>query len=172
MCAITRSVVISLMPLLWAALAFAQVSGPSVKQDNLYSMALVASITEMEKAWGYIDDGDHGSRIRTDYRRMLVRKNPEITDDLPPEFGDYRVQYLDDQALTKRYKAMRKEFSVLEIHPVHSEGPQLKIQVSVSWVKYQNRSLVLAISDWSDVEFQYDCEKRAYTISAVKLGGI
>jgi hypothetical protein len=168
----TRSAVISLMPLLWTAFTFAQASGPSVKQDNLYSMALVASVTEMEKSWGYIDDGDHGRRIRTDYRRMLVRKNPEITDDLPQEFGNYHVEYLDDQALTERYKDMRKEFSVLEIHPVHGDGPRLKIQVSVSWAKSQNRRLILAFSDWSDVEFRYDCEKQAYTISAVKLGGI
>jgi hypothetical protein len=167
-----RSSVAGLILLVGAAAAFAQASGPPAKPDNLYSMALIASISEMEKEWGYIDDGDRGNRIRTDYHRVRVRKNPEITDDLSSDFGEHHVEYMDDQAMIGRYQAKRKEFSVLEIHPMRSTGSQLKIQVSESWVKYEKGRLILEFSDWSDVKFQYDCEKQAYTISAVKLGGI
>jgi hypothetical protein len=31
-------------------------------KDTLYSMALVAGVAEMQKQWGYIDDGDHGKQ--------------------------------------------------------------------------------------------------------------
>ena len=165
---VTASVIL----FLWPLRGLPQTDQSHDEVDNLYSAALIASIKEMQKSWGYIDDGDNGSRTRTNYGQMLMRKNPEITDDLPTKFGDHEVEYLDDQALVERRKTLKKDFSVLEIHPARNRGPQLKIQVSVSWVEYQGGRLVFAISDWSDVEFRYDCVKQAYTISAVKLGGI
>ena len=88
------------------------------------------------------------------------------------DFGDYHAEYLDDQSLIDKYKSGRKEFSVFEIHPMRNVGSGLKIQISVSWVSSRKGRLVLAFSDWSDVEFRYDCEKQAFAISAVKLGGI
>ena len=143
-----------------------------MKADNLYSMALEASISEMEKQWGHIDDSNNGSGIRTDYHHVRVRKNPELTDDLPPRFGDHQVEYLDDQALIESYKTLRKEFSVLDVHPVHNDGSRLRIQISVSWFKYKNGRSFFGLSDWSDVEFQFDCESQTFVLSAVKLGGI
>src|SRR5215469_5707409 len=75
----------------------------SEANDSLYSLALVAAADQMQKQWGYIDDGDHGSRIRTDYHRLIVRKNPEITDDLPSQSDEFHFEYLDDVALHERY---------------------------------------------------------------------
>jgi hypothetical protein len=43
----------------------------------------------MEKSYGHMDDSEGGSRIRTDYRHMLVEKDPEITDGLPSQQGDF-----------------------------------------------------------------------------------
>jgi hypothetical protein len=172
MCAKVPSAVSVVVPLLCAVLSFAQEGQKPATQDNLYAVALAASVTEMEKQWGYIDDGDHGSRIRTDYHHVRVRKNTEITDDLPTDLGDFHAEYLDDQALIGRYKSAGKEFSVFEIHPMRTTGSQLKIQISVSWVSNRNGGLILAISDWSNVEFGYDCEKQAFRVSKVVLGGI
>ncbi len=162
------SVVLSLV---FLAALFSQAGGTRTKGDNLYSLALFASVTEMEKSWGHIDDSDRG-RIRTDYRHMVVEKDSEITDDLLSQSGDYNVEYLDDQALIARFKKLRKEFSVLKIRSVHNEGSRLKILISVYYFKVEKGGLVFEVSDWSDVEFQYDCEKQNYIISAVKLGGI
>lgn len=167
-----RSALIVLVALLRGFLVPAQEGGPPGKQENLYSLALAASVIQMEKEWGYIDDGNHGSRMRTDYRHVRVRKNPAITDDLPADFGDRHAEYLDDQSLIERYKTQRKEFAVLEVHPMRNVGSELKIQISVSWVSLQKGRLILAFSDWSDVEFRYDCEKQAFAISTVTLGGI
>ena len=119
-----RLALIVLVGLVWSCFAFAQESGQTGEQDNLYSVALAASVTQMEKEWGYIDDGDRGSRIRTDYRHVRVRKNPVITDDLPSDFGDYHAQYLDDQSLIEKYTTLRKDFSVFEIHPMRNVGSE------------------------------------------------
>jgi hypothetical protein len=133
-------------------------------------MALVASVEEMEKQWGYMNEG--GDRVRTDYRHMPIRKNPEITDDLPKESGVYRFDFLNDDALLERTRSLHKQYAVLEIHPAHNEGQRLRIHVSLSWVGDEAGKLALFYSDWSDVEFEFDCDKRAYVISSVKLGGI
>jgi len=142
------------------------------KKNSLYASALLASMDEMEKSWGHIDDSDDGSRIRTDYRHMFVVKDPEITDALASQFGDHQVEYLDNQAQIDRYKSLRKNFSILKIHPVQIDGEHLKITVSVYYVEYEKRKLRLALSDWSEVEFHFDCEQQRYAISSVKLGGI
>ena len=172
MYAISRLVPISLLLLLCALSGSPQTGGAAAMDDNLYSAALLASMTEMEKSWGHIDDSDGGSRLRTDYHHMLVEKNPEITDTLPSEFGDYHVEYLDTQAQIDRYKKLRKQFSILRIHPMKNEGSRLKISLTVSYFEYKKGRLMFAFSDWSNVEFHYDCAKQNFVIAEVKLGGI
>jgi hypothetical protein len=169
---IKRWVVNSLVLLLCAGFAFPQERGERAREENLYSKALFASITEMEKSWGRIDDSNGRGGIRTDYRHMLVERDPEITDHLPSQLGDYRVEYLDSQAQIDRFKKLRKEFSILRIHPLQSEGSRLTVQVTVSYLKYEKGKLNLGLSDWSDVEFRFDCERQNYLVSAVNLGGI
>jgi hypothetical protein len=170
-CGFRRLHILNSVTLLCVVAVIPQASAAPGKEADLYSMALSASISEMQKSWGQIDDS-FGNRIRTDYSHIAVRQNPEITEGLPIVFGDHHVEYLDDRALIDRYKAQRKGFSVLEIHPMHNVGTLLDIQVSVSWIKYEKGRLILLFSDWSDVELRYDCEKQAYTVSSVKLGGI
>jgi hypothetical protein len=141
-------------------------------KDSLYSKALVAGVAEMQKEWGYIDDGNHGTRIRTDYHRLIVRKNTEITNELPTQSDEFNFEYLDDASLLARYNKVKKGFSVLEIHPVHDKGVILRIQVDQNWVESHHGRLSIGISAWADVEFRYDCQQQAYLVSNVKLGGI
>jgi hypothetical protein len=140
--------------------------------DNLYSLALQASILEMEKEWGHLGHSALDEGIPTDYRRMIVRKNPIITDGLPTGFENHSIQYLDDQELIVRHHKLNKSFAILSVAPIRNEGTVLKIVVSTEWFSYKRHRLEFAYSDWSDVEFRYDCEKGAFVITSVKLGGI
>jgi len=170
--AIKWLVPIALVPFLCGSSALPQTGGQPAKEDDLYSMALFASIAEMQKSWGSIDDSDSGSRIRTDYHHMLVEKDAELTDGLPTQVGDFHVDYLDRQTQIDRYKKVRKEFSILRIFPMKNDGSRLTIDVTIYYVEYAKGKLMLGLSDWSDVEFHYDCETQKYVISGVKLGGI
>jgi hypothetical protein len=170
--AIKPSVVSGLVMLISALAAFAQQGSTPAREDNLYSVTLFASLSEMEKSWGHIDDSDHGSGIRTDYHRMPVQKDNEITDGLPSEIGDYRVEYLDWREEIDRFKRLRKEYSILKIHAMHNDGTRLKIQISVYYLSYKKQKLYLGLSGWSEVDFRYDCETQKYIVSSVKLGGI
>jgi hypothetical protein len=170
--ALKRAVVLSLFALLWTVSVFPQKVEEPAKEDNLYSVALFSSIVEMEKQWSQFDDSEGRNGIRTDYHHMLVEKDPQITDLLPLQLGSFRVEYLDRKAQIDRYKQQRKEFSILRIHPMQSDGALVKIQVSVSHLTHEKHKFLLAISDWSDVVFRYDCENQKFVVASVKLGGI
>jgi len=162
--------------LLVASLAFitafvsAQSSPSEMNQTNLYSIALKTSILEMEKNFGHIDDSFSG--IRTDYKHMIVEQAPSMTDGFPTEFENHFVEYLDAQALVDRHRKLGKPFAVLEIRPMKNEGKTLKIEVVVYWTSHKKGRFLREVSDWSDVAFQYDCEKQQFVVSSVKLGGI
>lgn len=143
-----------------------------VKEENPYFKALFASVVAMDKAYAQIDDTRGASRVRTDYHHMLVERDAPITDFLPEQFGEYRVEYLDTRQLTARFRKLRREFSVLKIEPVKIAEPSPTVLVSLYWVSYKKRKLNLGLSDWSEVQLLYDCEKQVYIVSNVKLGGI
>src|SRR5581483_6666892 len=89
----------------------------ATKVPNLYARAITASILQMEREWGSIDDSDQGERTRTDYRHMLVLKNPGLTDDAVRSFDGHQVEYLDERAVRERWKELKKPFSVLRVFP-------------------------------------------------------
>src|SRR5689334_11354221 len=102
--------------LLLAFMAFITVcvsaqSDPREPSDNnLYSIALKASVLQMEKEWGQLGHSalEDETRVPTDYRHMLVRKDPIITDDLPTAFDNHSIEFLDDQELVDRYRTLKK----------------------------------------------------------------
>ena len=145
---------------------------PFLARDNLYSLALQASILQMEKEWGHLGHGALEEGIPTDYRHMIVQKNPIITEGLPTAFENHSIEYLDDQELVDHYRKLNNSFEILKIGPMRNEGTVLKIVISTYWFSYKKRRLLFGYSDWSDVEFRYDCEHDAFVINSVKLGGI
>ena len=163
-----------------AFMAFIEVSAPAqsnssqANDDNLYSLALKASILQMEKEWGHLGHGAYEDKIEipTNYRHMIVRKDPVITDDLPTEFENHTIEFADDQELVDRYHKLNKSFAVLKVFPIRNQGNVLRIGVSVYWFSYKKRRLAFGVSDWSDVEFRYDCGQGTLVMSSVKLGGI
>jgi hypothetical protein len=133
-------------------------------ENNLYYRALFASLEKMDKEWGNI--------VHTDYRNMIVETNREITEGLPSQLGRYRVEYLDSQGLIDRYKKLRKPFAILVSHPMKNNEGRLEISYTVHRFSYGNGQSLYELSDWINVYFRFDCEKRDYVIDEVKLGGI
>jgi hypothetical protein len=155
---------------LFSFAAIPQESAQSPKKDSLYFKALSASIIAMDKSWGQQKSSDF--EIRTDYHHMLVEQDPAMTDDLPQQFGDHRVEYLDREAVVAQCKQLRKPFAIMKIFPMTNDGPRLKITINVYWASYKKGRLLLGLSDWSVVELNYSCETQSFIISNVKLGGI
>ena len=139
------------------------------KTNSLYARALFASIAEMEKQWGRQADAP-------DYHHMVVEADHQVTDDLTTESEGYRVEYLDQKGQIDRYQKLKRRFALLKIFPIKNEGTTLKIGINVYYFSYkeehQKKDLMYGLSDWSIVEFRFDCEKQEFVISSVKLGGI
>lgn len=157
---------------LCAAVTFPEQSSELRKDDNLYFKALSASVVEMEKEWGRFADDNGGTGIRTDYHHMVVEKDLGISDELPEQVDDYHFEYLDDSQQIARFKRLKKKFPVLKVGAASTDGPELKVVVSVYWVSVKNRRMIEEFSDWSEVRFRLDSDKQAFVVSSVKLGGI
>lgn len=164
---ITRKLILtaSLM-FLASACSLAQNAPATTKKDDLYAVALFASVREMDKSWGNIDDSDITHGPRTDYKHMFVESNPSITDGLPLQDGEYRVEYLDQQRELDTCKKLRKPFAILIIEPMRSDGSRLQVQVSLDYETHKGRKLMLGISEWSVVHFKYDCASQKFVFPA------
>ena len=143
-----------------------------MNENNLYYRALYATLDKMNLSSGAIKyaNGEPGP---IDYHNMVVQKNRDITEGLPTQLGAYNVEYLDSQGLIERYKKLRKDFAILVVYPMdNNDGTRLRIAFNVYWISYKKNRLNFGLSDWSNVYFRYDCEKRDFVIDEVKLGGI
>lgn len=171
-----RTVLLTATIALITVVVHAQSNQSGSNKDNLYSLALKTSILKMEKDYGHIDDTVMGERTRTDYRHMVVEKDPLITEGLPTEFEnhsiEYLIEYLDHQGLLERYNKLGKPYAALVIRPMRNEGKTLKVAVAAYWISVEKNGLQLGLSDWSNVEFQYDCNRQRFVVSSVKLDGI
>lgn len=167
-----RLILVRLLLLLSAIPVVVRADEKPEGEDNLYSMGLFASISQMERTSGHIDDSKGRNAVRTDYRHMYVEKDPPITDRLPSNFGDYRVEFLDLKAQADLYKKVRKEFALLKIYPIQNLGPRLELTINVYYFSFRKHKWTYGLSDWSTVEFRFDCDKQKFVVSSVKLGGI
>jgi len=163
-----------LLALLWfiaSPIGFSQTESHA-DEKNLYSVALFTSIERMDTEWEHLGVGDSTMQTRIDYHHMVVQKDPEITDKLPVKRGEYNVEYLDDREIFARRKDMIKDFATLKIFPIANNDNVLKIDVTVYWAGIKKGKHMYGLSDWSDVTFRYDCDKKEFVVSNVKLGGI
>jgi hypothetical protein len=168
---ICRRFTFGLLALLCSSLVLSQSSAKPANQDSLYALALFSSLEKMQTEWGMIDD-TFENRIKTNYHEMPVLKDPRITDDLPLQHGEYRVEFMDYSALKERFERLHKEFRVMEISPIKNKGSVLIIQISVSVFSYHKGKYMFAFSDWSDVEFRFDNIQQKFIVSNIHLGGI
>jgi hypothetical protein len=126
----------------------------------------------MDKEYGHLGVGDSKTETAIDYRHMVVQKDPEITDKLPTKRGEYTVEYLENQEIFARRKNAKRDFATLKIFPMVNSANVLKINVTVYWAGIQKGKHMYGLSDWSVVTFRYDCDKKEFVVSNVKLGGI
>ena len=60
-----------------------------------------------------------------------------ITKELPEQFGDHRVEYLETQDVVAKSNQLQKPFAILKIFPMKNEGSRLKITINVYWASYK-----------------------------------
>ncbi len=167
--AILMGIVLSICP---SALVGEQAPPDVQIEESIYTRGLRATLREVTKRWGQGDDSAGGTQIGTDWRRPIVEVRTGITYGMPATIGDSRVEYLSEDALIERYKKLRKDFPVIVINPMTTEGERLKIHYSIDWFRYEHHRPLYQISSWSIVYFRLDDARRQFVVDQVKLGGI
>ncbi len=158
--------------LLSLSLSCAPATAQSDSTEDLYVIALEASLMQMAHEWGTIDDSNAGKRVRTDYRSVVVKIDQVIPSGLPVQVGSSQVEYLDHDELVQRAKRLRRPFAILEGVPMTVEGSTPVVTYRQLWVTFRKGMLHLGLSAWSKVYFRFDCQGNRFVVDRVQLGGI
>lgn len=99
-----------------------------------------------------------------------------MTENLPTQFGDFQMEYLNDEGLSERYKKTRQRLSVLRIFPMKNEGAILKIGLSHYFVsvpeRRKRRNYNWELEGRYLAEFKYDSPQAKFVLSKVELWGV
>ena len=149
--------------LLLADYAFSQNS--AAPDNNLYLRALSACVEKQAEAYKNLDK-------ERDYLNRIVEYNLFLTQKLPTQIGEYRIEYLNGDELVARYKKLRKPFPILSMRPMVNEEGVLRISLLDYWFSYEKRSLRFSLEGGCNAFFRYDCEQKAFVLDKVDLWGI
>ena len=160
---VTRTILSIACVFLLADNVFSQ--NPATPDGNLYLSALSACVEKQAQAYGKL-----GSE--RDYLNRIVEYNLFLTEKLPTQIGEYRIEYLNGDELVARYKRLRKAFPILSMRPMVSEDGMLKIGLADYWFSSEKRSLTYSLEGGCNVFFRYDCEKKMFVLDKVDLWGV
>lgn len=162
---------------LCVANAFSQVQVKTATGTNLYERALSACVTEQLKRYG-----NQGSETRLRLMNRIIEQNDFLTDKLPTQIGEIKIEYLDRQEIVDRYKKKRDdkkrdkesraEIPVSVISPIWNEGNILKISFRDWWISYEKRVYKQALEGGCIVDFKFDNQLDDFVITKTDLWGI
>jgi hypothetical protein len=160
------------LTLLWlffgflAVNAFSQTKPVPQNEDNLYAVALSACVKKEFEEYG-----DTSSSGRNFFNR-IVEYDRSLTENLPTQFGDFKVEYLNTEDLSQRYKKTRHRLSVFRMFPMWNEGATLKINLSHYYVSVSKRNFLYELEGGCRTEFKFDSPKERIVLSKVELWGV
>jgi hypothetical protein len=162
---------------LYVANVFSQGQLKSLTGTNLYERALSACVTEQLTQYG-----DQGSETRLRLMNRIIERNDLLTDKLPTQVGEIKIEYLDRQAIIDRYrkkrddkkrdKESRAEIPVSVISPIWNEGTILKISLRDWYVSYKKRVFNYALEGGCIVDFKFDSQLDDFAITKTDLWGV
>ncbi len=135
-------------------------------ESNLYAAALSACVSKEYEEYKDITD------TRRTFFNRIVEQDIFLTDKLPTQFGQFKVEYLDANGLAGRYKKTRQKLSVFVFRPLKNNGSLLQINLAHYYVSHSKRGFVYELEGGCGVEFRYDCPLKKFVLSKVDLSGV
>ncbi len=149
-------------------------------KESLYSRGLRACVEKEIQEYSKFSDRD--------LRNVIVLKNSQLTDKLPPQLGEIKIQYLDNSELAqifklrpKNEKKLRDAIPVIEIYPLFDEGDKLFFAYANFWFRYAEKGgwfsrkriiYGLSLEGGCRAEIRFDPAEKRFQIEQVKLWGI
>jgi hypothetical protein len=162
---------ITILILLLSTFANAQVE--TKKGTNLYETALSACVVEQFKQYG-----DQGAETRFRLLNRIYEQNSALTDDLPTQIGEIKIEFLDREAIVQRYRKSKKspygrpQIPVSVIGPMKNDGTTLKIGIRDYWISYKKSVDFYALEGGCIVDFKYDSQLDDFAITKIDLWGV
>jgi len=147
--------------------AFSQAQVKPTAGTNLYERALSACVIEQLKQYG-----GQSSETRLRLINRIIERDDILTDKLPTQFGEIKVEYLDRQSIVERYKKNRAEIPVTVMTPMKNEGKTLKISFRDYYVSYKKRVFSYALEGGCIVDFNFDSQLDDFAITKTDLWGV
>jgi len=152
---------------LCVANVFSQAQVKSTTGTNLYERALSACVAEQLKRFG-----GQSSETRLRLINRIIEEDDILTDKLPTQFGEIKVEYLDRQAIFERSKKNRAELFVTVMLPMKNDGKTLKISFRDHYVSYKKRVFSYALEGGCIVDFNFDSLLDDFAITKTDLWGV
>ena len=147
--------------------------------NNVYCQALIVSLDEMAKLRDGCDNptpdcqaDTNSQQADANYQHIILATSRDIPGRLPDQVGKYHIEYLDNEGMIGRYRALRKPFAIIKIRPINKHGERRKISFIRYWIHMEQGDVIYSRAEWSNVYFSYDKEKHEFLIEDVEVGGV
>ena len=151
-----------------------------ISADTLYAKGLRACL-EKEVA-------SYSKFSSRDLRNVIVVKDDKLTEGLPFQLGEIKVQYLSGDQLALAYKNRstekkneRREIPIIELIPIHDNEGKLYFAYKNYWFSYsekggfftqKKRVFGFALEGGCHAEIGFDEVEKRFVIGKVELWGI
>ena len=109
---------------------------------------------------------------RDELFNAVVERNDHIRVDAPERLGDFRIEYLSQDDLLKRFRSTNRVIPVLVLGPTTINGGDVVIHV----VRYQvgaNRTMLeYGLEGGCHVYLRFDCDQQVYVVRETRLWGV
>jgi hypothetical protein len=160
-----------------AGVALAVMCGIAVRAEELghgdseiYASALHAAVGAEAKLYDSI-----GREM--DSEILLVADEPSLREGLPTVSGRFRVFVMNGESLRDRYRREKKALRVWKLFRAHLDKGHLVVGINKYWFSYRKKLFGHPTYHWGleggvNVEYKYDCERRAWVLVDAKTWGI
>jgi hypothetical protein len=147
--------------------AFSQSQVVPATDTNLYVKALSACYTEEAKTAQNIH-----AENRFEFYNQVIEQDNLLTKNLPMQFGEFKVEYLNRKSIADRYKKTKQPFGVRIVNPMQNDGTTIRVSFTDFIVSYKKRIYKYGLEGGCIVEFKFDCPLNQFVIAKVDLWGV
>ena len=147
--------------------AFSQSQVALETDSNLYVKALSACYTEQAKTAQNIQPEN-----RYEFYNRVIEQDNSLTKNLPTQFGEFKIEYLNRKSIADKYKKNKQVFGVRVVNPMHNDGATIRVSFSDFIVSYKKRVYNYGLEGGCIVEFKFDCPLGKFIIAKTDLWGV
>jgi len=85
----------------------------------------------------------------------------------PAKIGSHTIECLNNKSIKDRYKKTGKQFRVVEVSPMRSQGNNLIVECREYGVSARGGKVILGVYGGYQIEWRFDCSKGEYVKTGV-----